>query len=289
MVLGDLFDKENIPISDVLSTYEILADWLKDTCKRLYIVAGNHDLSKSSATMSSFDFLCKLLTGLYPKQVVAIHSPTRIPYGYVIPHLPNQDLFDLALTGVPTCDNLFLHCNYDNNFAAQSDQSLNLSRQQAQDAPVKNIIIAHEHHFRDCGKVKLPGNQIASSVSDWLSLREAKFFTTVQGDAVQFHTATERSSEFLQLDWKSSPETDASFIRVTGCATPEQSAEVVSRIAKLRQTSKALVISNAVEILSEDSTAQFEEAFTAARSFSVWDALKSVLTPSEVAKLEKLC
>ncbi len=288
MILGDLFDKENIPISDVLATYETLADWLKEKSQRLYLVAGNHDLSKSSATMSSFDFLCKLLTGLYPQQVVAIHAPTMTPYGYVIPHLANQDLFNLALEGVPACSNLFLHCNYDNNFAVQSDHSLNLSREQADKAPVTNIIIAHEHHQRRCGKVTIPGNQIASSVSDWLSAWPTKHYVVVEGDVVQWRCAAERDAQLLELDWQSITESHKHFIRITGTASADQASTAVSRISRLRQASRALVIVNAVTIVSEDTMEEFAQALEEARGFSVWDRLKTLLTEVEVAKLESL-
>lgn len=287
MVLGDLFDKENIPIVDVLETYRILREWLAKGY-HLYLVAGNHDLSKTSAIMSSFTFLGKLLEELAPTQVTVIYSGTITPYGYVIPHVANQDLFDLEVSRVPACDNLFLHCNYDNKFAMQADQSLNLTPEQARKAPVTNIIIAHEHHQRTIGRVILPGNQIASSVSDWLS-RSDKFYTQVEGSKVALTLCTHRRGDFCEYEiWSKEPFPVRNFVRVVGQASAAQAGESASIIARLRQQSTALVISNAVEIESEDHSTSFEAALESAQSFSVWEALKKILTAEHIKKLEAL-
>lgn len=61
MILGDLFDGPDISKADLLRTYQVLNDWLTRSAKQLWLVNGNHDLSKSSTNFSSFQFLAALL------------------------------------------------------------------------------------------------------------------------------------------------------------------------------------------------------------------------------------
>lgn len=286
MILGDLFDTNNVPLHDVLKTFSILANWLsKSSSPKLYMVAGNHDLSKISNILSSFDFLCELLTAVAGDKVVTIKKPTMTPHGYVIPHLPNQDLFNLALDAVPTCTNLFLHCNYDNNFAAQSDQSLNLSKEYLDKLPISRVIIAHEHHKRCKGKVWIPGNQIASSVSDWLS-DSNKHYLVLNDGAPTLVECADKNSEFTEMYWKELEVTDHKFVRVTGMASSEEASAHLTAINKLRAAHKALVITNAVQVVTEDNSAEFEANLESAQSFSILDALKEFLTDAEFAKVQ---
>jgi DNA repair exonuclease SbcCD ATPase subunit len=69
----------------------------------------------------------------FPDQFTLVDKPTQISDEmYVIPHVPNQDIFDLELERVPEGTKwLLLHCNFDNAFAGAMDHSLNLSRDQA--------------------------------------------------------------------------------------------------------------------------------------------------------------
>lgn len=286
---GDLFDTFNIPIFDLLKTYEILHEWMNSHPQnKLFNSAGNHDKSKTSSVMSSFGFLGKLLAKSHPTQYVHIEVPTMTPWGYVIPHLANQDLFNAALTEVPACKYLFLHCNYDNNFAAQSDHSLNLSAAQAASLPVEKIILAHEHHGRTAGKVVVSGNQIATSVSDWLSPGD-KVFTVIRDDMTLGHaTAAIRSAEFCEQDWKALELTDHPFIRVTGTATAEEGKDVVTLIAKYRQRSPALVITNGVRILGADGEELIVSSVEQLEGFDIWTILKELLSEEDYTTLKGL-
>lgn len=289
MILGDLFDTVNIPIYDVLRTYKILKGWcIANPDNVLYLVPGNHDLSKSSNVLSSFDFLCYLLCDSN-MSIVVVREAKMTPYGYVIPHLPNQELFNEALSLVPTCSVLFLHCNYDNKFAAQSDQSLNLSKEQADALPVTSIVFGHEHKSRRSGKAVIPGNQIASSVSDWLGQR-TKMYAKVANGVVTLEQCPDWVTQdaFAELDWRSLTLTPHKFIRVTGTATAEQAAAVVTAISKLRQESPAFVITNGVSIATSDDGDTFEQALDGVQAFSVMAALRELLTAEEMATLESL-
>lgn len=289
LILGDLFDTSNVPILEVFETYKILLDWMtRNPSARLYNVAGNHDASKTSTIFSSFQFLGALLSMQFGGRYFHIEQPQMTPHGYVVPHLRNQDVFDLAIKDVPECDFLFLHCNIDNNFAAQSDQSLNLSQQQIVDCKAKQIICAHEHHQRTVGKVLLPGNQIATSVADWLSDGD-KYFASIENGSVTLQPAAKKSNEFLEVDWKSLQPTDCPFVRVTGTAESGEVSAAITAINKLRSKSKSFVITNAVQTMTEESgAAMFENSLESVQKFSVVEALRGMLTAEEFKIIERL-
>lgn len=285
---GDLFDTNNVPISDVLQTYLTLNTWLQEyPTAKLYNAAGNHDMSKTSNVLSSFQFLGKLLKLAYPARYIHVEEPVMTPYGYVIPHLRNQDLFNLALEQVPECDYLFVHANFDNGFAAQADQSLNVSKDQAEACKAKRIIFGHEHHKRMSGKVVIPGNQIASSVADWLSPQD-KGYLVLDGSAIRQVASATRDSQFAELDWKQLADCDKKFVRVVGDATAEDASAVVNAINKFRKTSEAFVITNAVNISTGESVVDFDSTLESVQHFSVMSALREFMTAEEMAVLEAL-
>lgn len=285
MLLGDIFDSHQVSAADVLETYRSLVNWLRNG-HFLYLVAGNHDLSKTSNVLGSFDLLSELLKDA-SDSVVVIKVPQMTPYGYVIPHLPSQKLFDEALEQVPECDYLYLHVNYDNKFAAKSDQSLNISVEQVAGCKAGQIIIAHEHQTKDSGKVLLPGNQIPTSVSDWIGC-SAKYKTVVGHGLVTKIEVASSIGQFAEIDWTALAPVDCPFIRVVGSASAEQANQVVNAIAKYRETSPALVISNAVEIEQNDGLGDFQGSLEAVQAFDVWRALGEVLEPAEITKLQEL-
>lgn len=290
MILGDLFDTCNVAVVDVLRTYIALKDWCQSNPSNiLYLVAGNHDLSRTSNVYSSFEFLCELLAESRVS-VVCIKSPTMTPYGYVIPHLHSQVAFDAALAAVPDCKVLFLHVNYDNKFAAQSDQSLCLSKEQAEALPVDKIVIGHEHKSRRIGKVFLPGCQIATSCSDWIGQRGKMFLKVGKADTDFAVTLVPCpvTDEYVELDWQALTITDHKFIRVTGTATADQAGAVVTAISKYRQISPAFVITNGVKIASSGDSEVFEQALDGVQAFSIMSALREFLTPEEITKIEGL-
>lgn len=293
MILGDLFDAASIPYKDLLDCWTLLAHWLGKKRRMLTLVAGNHDLSKSSTTLSSFQFLCQLLQTQFPAQVRPVFEPTVLPVsddklltlsGWVIPHLPNQELFNLALEQVPADTKyLFVHANYNNGFAEQSDHSLNLSREQAQALPVERIIFAHVHQRATDldGKVLVIGNQLPSSVADCLG-NDAKYMLRVLPDKIEWLPVWERDGNFARMDWR---ELDygstAEFIRVEGEAGDAEAADMVSAIAKFRAKSKALVITNAVKVDSVKDGEQLTVTLEQIKSFDVLSALLKHLEPRE--------
>lgn len=286
MLLGDLFDKANIPLTDVLETYKILCKWLADNPDNvLYNVAGNHDLSGSSNVLSSFQFLGALLKHSYPDRYMHIEEPSYTPYGYVIPHLRNQDLFDLALEQAPAGKVLFVHANFESPFAQHSDQSLNFTHEQVQKA--KLVVCAHEHQARSLKNVEIPGNQIASSVSDWLGAK-TKRFLTLDETGFYYTDCVNNYEEFIVQDWRDLEDTGHVFVRVEGLASAEQASDVVNAINRFRKKSQALVITNAVKIESDGCTVDFESTLEKVQGFNVMEALRSFLSAEEMKIVESL-
>lgn len=288
MILGDLFDGPDISKADLLSTYQALARWQLQSGKQLWLVNGNHDLSKNSTNFSSFQFLAELLMS-GPGVAHHIAEGRMTPHGYVIPHVVNQDLFNLELAKVPECDYLFLHCNYDNGFAVDSDHSLNMSREQAEAAPVKHIVFAHEHQGRTelQGKIVVVGNNFPSSVSDCLGWLAKSYLTIDDAGEYDLPICWQPGGDFSEQDWRELTDTGR-FIRVVGEATAAEAAAVVTAISKFRATAKALVITNAVKIEGMDDTEQLELSHEEITAFNVREALRELLTDEENEKIDKL-
>lgn len=290
LILGDLFDTGHVPMADLLATWNILASHCF-AGHELVLVQGNHDLEKTLTKLSSFQFLCKLLEGTYKNCVQVIDQPTALPRydAYVVPHLANQDLFNAALAAVPKCGYLMVHCNFNNNFAVESDHSLNMSVEQAAVAPVKHVIFAHEHQAKTAinGKVYIAGNQFPSSISDCLG-NDAKYMTLLTKEGIKKIETWSRKGNYAEQDWRSLTDSGEKFIRVVGDAVATEAADVVSAIAKFRNKSKALVITNAVKVEGAADGEQIQITLEQVKSFDVLSALLECLDEREQGVVKAL-
>lgn len=280
LINGDLFDKFEVDKGIEFCVYARLLVWLKENPRQvLFLSAGNHDLSKDSSRRSSFINLCKYLSisGCQDRVRIMEEGVNLITDGVaVIPHVPNQALLEanleaaLQIEGLHT---LFLHCNFDNHFAAQTDHSLNLSAERAQQFAERGIqlILGHEHHGRHLGNVRIIGNQIPSSIADCLDPNKVKQYAVLEGRELTLHDFMPVEDVFAEVDWQTDTLPDKQFIRVTGEATYEQASEVVQRIAEWRKSSDAFVITNAVKVGSLDTQTALPDVQSA--SFDVWKML----------------
>jgi DNA repair exonuclease SbcCD nuclease subunit len=299
LVNGDLFDGPDIPRADLLQAVRIFGDWLTRCPGHLYLANGNHDLDKNSTRLSSFQFFAALLQEMYgPARVTHITEGTAIPEhnAYVIPHMANQDLFDLELAKVPRGDGvadqpyrfLFVHANYDNQFAVESDHSLNLSKEQAEQLPVEYIVFGHEHQARNelGGKVVIVGNQFPSSISDCLGHQD-KQALVVRDGRYEMHTTWQPEGDYSEQDWRD-PVDVGRFIRITGTATAAEADKVVTKLSRFRRESSALVITNAVKIEGADGGAELALSHEDVTSFNVMNALLDYLGPDDAAEVTKI-
>jgi len=286
IINGDLFDEFLVPMTDLWEAVRISSHWLQADPKRsLYVARGNHDIAKNTTIMSAFDLYCKVLGHMYPSQFSAITEPTRIAdhQMVVIPHMPNQDLFDLALTNVEPAQWLLVHCNYDNKFAVEADHSLNMSKEQAEALPFQHIIFGHEHQQREAlgGKVVVVGNQMPSSVADCLNNDSKRLLRLHSGGWEQEQVwSADSPAGLARVDWRRLDTYDdlQAFVRVEGTATAEEATNAISAISRFRSRSAAFVVTNAVTI---DGVSTDEEAIRAslseAKGFDVIEALLGLL------------
>lgn len=284
---GDLFDRENVPMSDLYAAWQVTRDWLlaNPDCE-LVNNLGNHDSAKTSTTFTSFDLFVKLLESEFGARVITGRGGFAWRGHWVLGHVQNQDILNLELTKVPPCEMVFMHCNFDNFFAAQSDNSLNLSKEQAQALPVKHVIIGHEHQRSEHldGKVILPGNQIPSSVSDCLG-NSRKYALKIHPDnRIEWIETCDMADVFLRVDWRELagvPPRGKAFVRVEGTAEAHEAADVVAAISAARKGSDALVLTNAVKVAGGIEEGELQVSLEDVKSFRVLDALLELLTAEE--------
>lgn len=306
VVNGDLFDSYQIPLTDLLQTYMTLTEWLLDDAEGLWLIPGNHDLSKNSVNLSSFQLMASLLMARFPDKVHNLVGGDWIDEGeglYAISHVMNQELFDLALSNIPdnakTC---LLHCNFDNVFAGQSDHSLNLDRATAKELTKRGLTLAlgHEHQGRTLmhDKVVIPGNQFPTSVSDCMSHNGGqedgyKYCLMLDGadmELIPTWSVKDEIGGFREIDWQDLGTADVGkiFVRVTGDALAAQSADVIKAVSRFRQGCDALVVTNAVKIEGSAGTDEAAQSVEDIRSVDVMGLLMEMLDPAQQVAVRKL-
>ena len=303
VVNGDLTDRYDIEMSDMLQLYAITAEFLrKNKDAEMVWAAGNHDLSRNSNNMGSVEFIGNLLQGMFPEQfaVACVHSLLWDGI-YVIPHMTNQEEFDEALAQVPKgTHTLLLHCNYDNPFAGAQDHSLNLAEDVAMGLKRRGIkmILGHEHQGREMlgGSVVITGNQFPTSVSDCLAHGEAQkdgkkyCITLTQDGKHERHETWSRSHHYKEVDWKEVQDADLTsyaFIRVVGTAERDESSEALKTVTNLRKESMAFVVTNAVKVASIDEM-DVDVSVEDIRKVNVVDMLLGMLTTEQASAIQKL-
>lgn len=291
---GDFFDGFAVDPSDVILSFQALSDWLHRGAGNLTMLAGNHDWSPRGSKTSSYHLLAHFLKIAYPHKVSAYDYSDgfkKIDDGlWAIPHMPNQSLFDLEINkalDLPVQGWLLLHANYNNTFAQHSDHSLNVSQDQIDALLVKgwSILFGHEHAHKVMrgGRAIIAGNQIPTSCADWLGC-DGKFYVEIEDGVANIVPFMEKRDHYVEVAWTelAGYRGEHGFIRVVGAATADQASQVVDSVARFRQSTCALVVSNAVKV---DGVAGFdalaETSFEEITSFSVLDALLEELTEEE--------
>lgn len=306
VVNGDFFDTYQVPMTDLLIAYMTTAEWLTSTGQKLVLIPGNHDLSKNSANMSSFEVMARLLMAQFPDKVRYLPGSNWVDEAdgiWAISHLANQELFDLALTKVPEgTKTLLLHVNFDNVFAGQSDHSLNIDREQAKALTKRGItlVLGHEHQHRTMmsDKVILVGNQIPTSVSDCLTHGEGqkdgkKYCLEINGEDMELFPTwsfNDKVGGFAEADWQDlgSVREGAGFVRVIGTATSAEAPSVIKAISKFRQSHKAFVVTNGVKVEGVGSVDGIADSIEDIRSVNVLDMLLATLDAEQAACVRKL-
>lgn len=290
---GDLFDGFSVDPGEVIEAYEILSCYIINGGK-VVLGMGNHDASAKGDKTSSFHLLAHMLESRFPREVQVVDHTcglTKIGDGiWMIPHMLNQALFDIEIEkagGYSSIDGghfyLLLHCNILSPFAEHSDHSLNLNQDQI-DALIGagwQLVVGHEHPGKSYagGKVILPGNQIPTSVSDCLGNKDmAKFYAEITDEGVQLHKWLDLTPVFTDVNWRQLDDPallSFQFIRVSGDCTSDEAADMVGAVSKLRQSTEAFVVTNAVKV---EGIAQMEGlAEMSMEGLSKFDVLGALL------------
>lgn len=308
IINGDLTDVYDLPLGQALEVYVVLDEFLSaNPDKVVYVATGNHDLSKDSSKLGTVAFVGALLQMKYPDNFILVDRPTTLVGGvHIVPHVPNQDLFDLELGRVPKgTEWLLLHANYDNTFACAADHSLNLSRDQAKGLKSRGLkmVFGHEHQGRESlgGSVLIVGNQFPTSVSDCLphgdGQKDGRKKALILDHGTNTHeyittwTPDDADGWYAEVDWRDLSgveEEGRGFIRVNGKASTSESAEAVKAIATFRQRSKSFVVTNAVQVEQAEGLEDIAASIEDIRSVNVIELLMDMLDPAQRETVQKL-
>jgi hypothetical protein len=296
VIAGDLFDNFDVDPRDLLNCFETLSWFLESPEAKITLIAGNHDWSPRGDKLSGFHLLAGVLPAGRGTVQLIDRGLTGIDGGvWAIPHMSNQDLFDMALAEAlalagSEVKHLILHANYDNKFTLHSDHSLNVSREKAMAfaAAGCTLIFAHEHQAKSDlgGMVRVLGNQWPSSIADCLHNVHKFAHRLYEGELAPIETwSREGTHGFSQVSWRDlNPEAEAGegFIRVTGEAAAAEAEAVVEAIAKYRTKSTAFVVGNVVKVEGmADMDAISEVSAESIKAFDVLAALLNELTERE--------
>lgn len=298
IINGDLFDSFMVSNLTILGFYSVARNWLLETREidemtaqyvgsKMKVGRGNHDWSKDDSKLSAFDFVCRLLAMDFPGRFEAVVEPSWIfPGIYMIPHVPNQALFEVELERAwkanpgPGPSLLLLHANYHNFYKPESDHSLNVSEDRAKQlvAAGWTLVFGHEHQAREpLPGVIVTGNQWPSSVADCLKNPGDKKYAHIIDanlDLTQVGTWS-ADDDFAQVDWRGLDMFDGThrFIRVIGKASAEEAPHVIEAISRYRKDCTAYVVSNAVEIAGVSSMEDLPASVENVKAFDVYGFL----------------
>jgi len=286
IIAGDLFDSHRVPLHTILQVATVLLAHPK----KVWVIAGNHDLSKNTLKMSSLTFMAEWLK-MQDTNVEVIFEPTVIRFGtrvnlLMVPHMPNQELFDEVLATEPA-DILITHCNYENNFAVEKDHSLNLTKAQAKE--FKLVISGHEHNKRKIGNVIMVGSFAPCNVGEAAVDKCTHILHPEHCDIrpVAYSLQQEKHYAYEEIHWKNINSAPSGFVKIIGEATAAQAPTVLSAIAALRKQapSSCYMIQNAVTVetieLGDIEGASFD-------SVNTMELLGNILDDKYKNRLEEL-
>lgn len=261
LIAGDLLDAFTIDAMNLVQLHHTLAEFLS-TGQELAVMRGNHDFNPRGSQISSFDLLMQILQKQFPKNLTVARQVTHWKQFVLVPHLANNDLLKIEVQNLSNVRDkvVVFHANYENNHAAESEHSLNVTGEMI-DPLIENgcvILFGHEHDYRlaRAGNVLVLGNGAPASVADCTGsgYKFSALFTNLEWELFP-HIAVD--DVFARIDWRHLSECpDKLFIRVHGSASAEEATQVVDALAALRQRSSAFAISNAVQI---EGLADFSE------------------------------
>lgn len=236
IILGDLLDKVSVSEKTIKRLVQILS---KE--EEIILVRGNHDEKSSRyGEISSLE----LISALLPNSTLVFHETVELDQYYIIPHLFNQEAFDLAIEAVSNNKTVLLHCNLNNSFAS-GDHSLNITDQQVKGLLEKGceIIMGHEHGSRDLysSRVKVLGCAWPTSIADCLGGSKRAL---LGGESIETWDSSDYQEFHFTEDYTGSK---ARFISITGECQKTALVGVIRGVASFRAKSDAFIIKNGVK------------------------------------------
>lgn len=265
---GDLFDTFSNTEQTILKAYPIA-----DKCD--VILAGNHDLKNTTDSVSSLDLLQELCPGTTIVKPEKFEEPfilsgrlDRMDFLF-IPHQGSQAIFDDAVA--MACDEggmysesgkfraVFLHCNYDNDLANNSDASLNITSEQVDKLLefCDYVFIGHEHHPAKLkgGRLIIIGNPHPTSFSDISN----KYVYLLTEDDLEVIEVWSEDTGYLKVNYDPAEEIPVisdgvGFIDIEGEIESKDAANLSRYIAQIWKESEAFMVRNKVSIKLSDRT-----------------------------------
>ena len=247
LINGDLFDKRSATEKTLVKVWDILKD------EEVVIVRGNHDENSMK-----FDQICSLqaLSTFLPQAQLIFDEPTQIDEGmYVIPHCFDQETFDRHVAEVPAGNTVFLHANFDNHFAVESDHSLNLSMEQFEKLRENNcqVVMGHEHTAKQKEGLTLLGCTMPTSIADCMGGDKYIHYYDTTTREITRQVVWKAAEDYIEMDWSELVDTNCRFIKITGDCAVSVYPEVIRNIAKYRKNSTAFIVKNAVKVAVVES------------------------------------
>jgi len=257
IIAGDIFDKYSVSSKTLLNAYQALKN------ERAIIMRGNHDSnsSKFGGEISSLE----LLGALLPDAQLVFHEVATHGDMVFIPHTFDQKTFEEHLDLVGENQLVFLHCNFSNTFTEGAEHSLNLSQKQYQKLKDKNcqILMGHEHQPKDLENLCILGCTYPTSISDCLGGFDKRCL--VYDSVAKTFESIETwncGKEYIEMHWSEITETPHNFVRVVGECEVVEYPNVARSIARLRKTSNAFIIANAVKVIVKEREVVEREEIT---------------------------
>jgi len=244
IINGDLFHKSSASDKTIRRLFDILS---KEP--EVIINRGNHD--ETSMKVGDICSL-QLLGAILPNVKVIFDEPETVGSYHFIPHCFDQETFNKCIEEVPREKLVFIHANFDNGFAIEPDHSLNLSRLQLDALMNKRctVFLGHEHAFKAIPGMNILGCSIPTSIADTLS--GDKYVHLLSDDNIE-QILSWSSQDYLEVDFTELDTIGSqNFVRVTGVCETHEYSKISREIAKLRASSKAFIISNAVKVKTID-------------------------------------
>jgi DNA repair exonuclease SbcCD nuclease subunit len=184
------------------------------------ILGGNHDVVNDSDKVGSLNLIAdvmkdyiEVIEPVFDEVTVVVKQFLDVSLVFV-PHHSGQELFESALDvackkaedGVGKPHIIFLHCNYECDFAKQ-DTALNLTKERAEKLlqHFDLVVVGHDHTHKTFfdGKLVILGSHQPTNFGD-CDTDKYYMVIDVEGNSVEYtlHKTYVADNRYMEVDWK---------------------------------------------------------------------------------------